>query len=120
MNYGKAMPSALVESDSGQTLHADSAYSGKPVAKVVSGKHMENQIHEKGYRGHPLSEEQKERNREKSRIRARVEHVFGFMENSMGGCFIRTIGKPRAVAVIGLMNLTYPEVNAKWQVKLNI
>jgi transposase, IS5 family len=67
-----------------------------------------------------LTQEQKERNREKSRICARVEHVFGFMENSakgskgvplghMGGCFIRTIGKPRAVAMIGLMNLTYPE-----------
>jgi IS5 family transposase len=97
----------LDESDAGQPLYGDSAYSGEPVAKVVSGKKMENHIHEKGYRGHPLTEEQKERNREKSRIRARVEHVFGFMENSMGGCFIRTIGKPRAVAVIGLMNLTH-------------
>jgi len=103
----QAVDELLVESDAGQTLHADSAYSGEPVAKVVSGKKMDNQIHEKGYRGRPLSEEQKERNREKSQIRARVEHVFGFMENSMGGCFIRTIGKPRAVAVIGLMNLTY-------------
>lgn len=97
----------LEESDAGQTLHADSAYSGEPVAKVVSDKQMENQIHEKAYSGHPLSEEQKDSNRKKSQIRVRVEHIFGFMENSMGGCFIRTIGKPRAVAMIGLMNLTY-------------
>jgi len=54
-----------------------------------------------------LNEEQKESNRQKSKFRARVEHIFGFMENSMGGCFVRTIGKSRAVAVIGLMNLTY-------------
>ena len=97
----------LVESDAGQPFYGDGAYSGVPVAKIVTKKQMKNQIHEKGYRGRPLTQEQKERNQEKSRIRVRVEHVFGFMENSMGGCFIRTIGKPRAIAVIGLMNLTY-------------
>ena len=65
----------LKESDGGQTLHADSAYSGEPVAEVVAEYHIENQIHEKGYRNNPLKEEQKECNREKSRIRARVEHI---------------------------------------------
>lgn len=46
-------------------------------------------------------------NTEKSRIRARVEHVFGMMENSMGGIFLRSIGKARAAVGIGLMNLVY-------------
>jgi IS5 family transposase len=36
-----------------------------------------------------------------------VEHVFGFMTNSMRGMFIRTIGKIRAAMTIGLMNLVY-------------
>jgi len=103
----QAVGKLLQDSDAGQPLHADSAYSGEAVAKIVAGKKMDNQIHEKGYREHPLTDEQKERNRKKSKVRARVEHIFGFMENSMGGCFVRTIGKPRAVAVIGLMNLTY-------------
>ena len=40
-------------------------------------------------------------------MRARVEHIFGFQENSMGGSFIRTIGKERAKVQIGLMNLVY-------------
>lgn len=103
----KAVEELLGEGDAGQTLYADSAYSGVPVAKVVEGKKMINEIHEKGYRGHPLTGEQKEGNKKKSKIRARVEHIFGFMENSMGGCFIRTVGKIRARAMIGLMNLTY-------------
>jgi len=30
-----------------------------------------------------LTEEQRASNREKSRVRSRVEHIFGFMENSM-------------------------------------
>ncbi|MEK7762983.1 MAG: IS5 family transposase [Nitrospirota bacterium] len=97
----------LTEADKGQPLHADSAYSGEPVAQVVEKKEMVNQIHEKGYRNNPLTEEQKENNRIKSKTRARVEHIFGFIENSMNGSFIRTIGIKRATAVIGLMNLTY-------------
>jgi len=40
---------------------------------------MINKVNEKGYCNHLLIEEQKANNREKSKIRARVEHVFGFM-----------------------------------------
>ncbi|MDI6803226.1 MAG: IS5 family transposase [Bacteroidota bacterium] len=97
----------ISEKDAGQPLHADSAYSGEPVVQAVEEKKIINQIQEKGYRNHPLSEEQKENNRHKSKIRARVEHIFGFVENSMGGLCIRTIGLTRTTAVIGLMNLTY-------------
>lgn len=97
----------LTETDKGQPLHADSAYSGEPIALVVEQKEMINQIHEKGYRNNPLTEEQRENNKVKSKTRARVEHIFGFIENSMNRSFIRTIGINRATAVIGLMNLTY-------------
>jgi IS5 family transposase len=37
----------------------------------------------------------------------RVEHIFGFVENSMHGSIVRTIGIARAKAKIGMMNLTY-------------
>jgi len=46
-------------------------------------------------------------NSKKSKFRARVEHVFGFMEISMKNMYIHTIGKIRATGIIGLMNLTY-------------
>lgn len=99
--------SLLSEKDSGQPFYGDSAYSGATVAEVLKNKKMDNQIHEKGYRDHPLTETQKESNRQKSKIRARVEHVFGFMVNSMGRMYIRCIGKTRARAMIGLTNLIY-------------
>ena len=51
--------------------------------------------------------EQKASNKEKSRTRVRVEHIFGFVENSMNSSIVRTIGLPRAKAKIGMMNLTY-------------
>ncbi len=46
-------------------------------------------------------------NKEKSRVRARVEHVFGSMTNELGGITIRTIGRMRAKVQIGLFNLVY-------------
>ena len=63
--------------------------------------------YEKGYRNRPLTEEQKENNRQKSRVRARIEHVFGYVTNSMGGIFLTCIGMRRTTAAIGLMNLIY-------------
>ncbi|MDI6802877.1 MAG: hypothetical protein QME58_03395 [Bacteroidota bacterium] len=45
------------------STHADSAYSGESVSLVVEHKKMINQIHEKGYRNKPLTEEQQEGNR---------------------------------------------------------
>jgi hypothetical protein len=68
---------------------------------------MINRVCEKGYRNKPLTEEQKANNTEKSRFRSRVEHIFGFMEMSMNGMYINSIGIRRAAAIIGLMNLTY-------------
>lgn len=97
----------LEEQDKGQSLHADSAYSGEPVAKIIDQYQMIAEINEKGHRNKPLTQEQIENNRVKSKTRARVEHLFGFIENSMNGSFIRTIGINRAATTIGLMNLTY-------------
>lgn len=98
----------LIEpSDKDQPLWADSAYSGEPIAKVIKKNKMKNKIHEKGTKNNPLNQKQIESNTEKSRVRVRVEHIFGFIENSMNGSYIRCIGKARAKAIIGLMNLTY-------------
>ena len=95
----------LEEKDKGQELYADSAYVGQE--DTLNKYELKNQIHEKGYKNNPLTENQKLSNTEKSRTRARVEHVFGFMENSMGSMFFRKVGIKRAETTIGLMNLTY-------------
>ena len=64
-------------------------------------------ICEKGFRGHPLCDEQKQCNRTKSKVRSRVEHVFGFIVRSMGGLVFRGIGIVRAKANVAMTNLTY-------------
>jgi IS5 family transposase len=97
----------LDERDKDEEFYADSAYSGVPQEAIIAAKEMVNQVCEKGARNRPLTQEQKAANTEKSRIRSRVEHIFGFMENSMNQMYIQCIGIKRATAVIGLMNLTY-------------
>jgi len=103
----QALDDLLNENDEGQDLHADSAYTGEEQEKTIEKYKMKNKVHEKGYRNKPLTDEQKISNTEKSKPRARVEHVFGFMEQSMNGLFIRSVGIVRATGIIGLINLTY-------------
>ena len=90
-------------------LWGDSAYLGKGLAEWIGDFYPEVQLNfcEKGVKGHPLTEAQKGNNREKSRIRARIEHIFGHMSGSMGGMFIRSIGMERAQCTIALKNLAY-------------
>ena len=87
----------------------DSAYaSAEHAARIKEAfPHIILHINEKGKRNHPLTDEQKESNRQKSKIRARVEHIFGYIARFMGGINIRTIGIKRATREITGMNLAY-------------
>jgi IS5 family transposase len=86
---------------------ADSAYRSEATETALSEAGYESHICEKGQSNQPLSDEQQAANRCRSKVRSRVEHIFGFQQNSMGGKLIRTIGKARAAVKIGCMNLTY-------------
>ena len=88
-------------------MHGDSAFTGGAFEEAVNKCDMINKIHEKGYRNNPLTEQQKQRNNIKSKIRARVEHIFGHIYQPVGNPIIRTTGIIRAKVKIGLMNLTY-------------
>jgi IS5 family transposase len=110
----------LTEEDSGQDLNADSAYTGEHQEKTIAKYGMNGQVNEKGYKNRPLTEEQKESNRLKSKVRARVEHIFGFMEQSMQGLFLRSVGIIRATGIIGLMNLTYNICRYEQVLRLNL
>src|SRR5438105_4509072 len=52
-------------------------------------------------------EAQKAANTTRSKVRARVEHVFGDQKNGMGAELVRTIGIVRARCKIGMTNLVY-------------
>ena len=98
------MPTMINETD--KAVYADSAYWGSVVAEALP-QNVENCIQERGTKKQPLTEEQKASNRIKSKTRCRIEHIFGFMTNSMHGITVRSVGLARAEFNIGLTNLIY-------------
>lgn len=105
MHDSQALDDLINERDGGQPLYGDAAYIGQEAS--IDKCEMVDQIHEKGTSTQKLTENQKANNRRKSSIRCRIEHVFGFMTNTMRAMYIGTIGIERAEAKIGLVNLTY-------------
>jgi IS5 family transposase len=89
-----------------RALYADSAYRSLEKEEKLAVDNIPSQICEKGSRNHPLTDEQKARNKIKSKVRARVEHIFA-AQAQMGGHVVRTIGLLRAQVKIGMMNLVY-------------
>ena len=87
-------------------LYGDCGYVGKKFVKQFP-KGVTSMIHEKAEKNRPLTEAQKASNREKSRIRCRIEHIFGYMTGAMHGITVRSIGLARAKFNIGMMNLVY-------------
>jgi IS5 family transposase len=94
-------------SNTGNGVWADSAYRSDQIEANLKAKGLQSRIHRRAARNHPLSERQKSANTTRSKVRARVEHVFGQQQNSMGGKIVRTIGIVRARFKIGMMNLGY-------------
>jgi len=103
-----------------QVVYADSAYSGEPIEAALAAKNVEPQINQKGTRGHPLSEEKKASNREKSKTRSRVEHVFAQMRGSMKALYQRCIGLKRNAACLTLTNLVYNMLRFEQIKRLNL
>lgn len=99
------MDGLLDEND--RVIYADSAYRSASFEESLNNAGIESKIQEKGVRNKPLNSKQKASNKKKSKIRVRVEHIFGFITNSMNGMYIRCIGAIRAKTAIGMKNLTY-------------
>ncbi|GJL52252.1 IS5 family transposase [Candidatus Nitrospira salsa] len=91
----------------GRDVWADAAYRSEEIETQLKKRKLRSRIQYKGYRDKPLTPKQTHTNQRRARVRARVEHVFGHQVTAMGGNLIRTIGRVRARAKIGLKNLTY-------------
>ena len=103
----QVLEAVLQPKTAGREVWGDAAYRSEEIEGQLKKRHLRSHIHYKAKRGKPLTSCQQQTNRCRSRIRARVEHVFGHQVTAMGGKLIRTIGRVRARAKIGLKNLAY-------------
>jgi len=97
----------LDDDNTASDVWADSAYRSAETEAKLKERGLKSRIHRKAHRHRPLSRREKQGNRTRSKVRARVEHVFGAQVNDMGGTLVRSIGIVRAKARIGLKNLAY-------------
>ena len=109
--YVKSIEAAglITEEDKGQEVWLDAGYTGLEGALTAKG--VKPIICEKGFRNHPLTDSQKLSNKQKSTVRSRVEHVFGFMEQSMRGLIFRCIGTSgqRQISPLQTWFITYAD-----------
>jgi transposase, IS5 family len=88
-------------------VYADSAYRSKEREERLRNRKVKSGILHKRVRGQPeLTAQQKQENRLWAGIRAKVEHVFGWMAN-MGYSRVRYRGLTRNALDFGLMVLAY-------------
>ena len=85
----------------------DSAFRSAEIEETLAEKGQRSQIHCKGHRNRPPNEREKRGKKNRSKVRARAEHILGTQSNDMGATLVRSIGLARAKARIGLKNLTY-------------
>jgi IS5 family transposase len=97
----------LNKGNTSSEVYGDSAYRSAETERRLKARGFTSRIHKRGRRNRPLTEAQAAANTAKSKVRARIEHVFGAQENAPGGRLVRTIGIVRATAKIGLQNLVY-------------
>jgi transposase, IS5 family len=97
----------LNKGNTSSDVYADSAYRSAEIEQKLKARGFRSRIHKRGRRNRPLSEAETEANHRKSKVQARIEHVFGAQENAPGGRLVRTIGIVRAKVKIGLQNLAY-------------
>ena len=107
LHDSQMLPELLDGKNADAMVWADSADQGKRVDSFLKEAGYESRIQDRGSRHHPLDTAAKERNRERSKTRAKVEHVFGQMEVVMGGKLTRCIGLARAQAWWCLRNLVF-------------
>jgi len=93
--------------NSNKDIYADGAYRSAEIEEYLKTEGHRSQIHRKGKRNKPLSKFQQAVNRKKSKVRCRVEHIFGMQLKRAGSMLLRSVGESRAKTKIGLRNLVY-------------
>lgn len=97
----------LDETNTSRDVWADSAYRSEENLADLERRGYREHLQRKGCRHRKLTDWEKQGNHTRSRIRCRVEHVFGMQAQIAGNLILRTVGRLRAEVKIGLRNLAY-------------
>lgn len=102
--------SALLDVSSkqkGRPLYGDSAYRSAETTQRCQRHGLVDRTHYKAHRNRPLTAQQEGWNTLRSKVRARVEHVFARIDQFRRGKPLRCTGLERAAVCLGLINLVH-------------
>ena len=97
----------LDQKNSSRDVWADSAYRSQDKLEKLEKQGFREHLQRKGCRSKKLTQRELQGNHTRSKVRSRVEHIFGVQTQRAGTLILRTIGVVRARAKIGLRNLAY-------------
>ena len=103
---GRELGVLLDKENTASAVWADTAYRSQKNEKRIAKAGLTSKIHFRRPPGKPLKEQHQRANAARSRVRYAVEHPFAEQKDRMG-LFIRTVGKARATAKIGMANITF-------------
>ena len=96
----------LDKTNTAKTVWADTAYRSVANETFMAKNGFVSRVHRKKPKGRSMPQAMRRANNAKSKVRARVEHVFAEQKDRMG-LFVRTIGIARATTKIGMANIVY-------------
>ncbi|MDE2442321.1 MAG: IS5 family transposase, partial [Betaproteobacteria bacterium] len=103
---GRMLRDVVTSENTASDVWADTAYRSQSNERRLKAQGRFSRIHRRKPKGRSMPENVRCGNATKSKVRARVEHVFAHQKAVMG-LFIRTIGIARAEAKITLVNLAF-------------
>ena len=103
---GRLLRDVVTGDNTASDVWGDTAFRSQANERWLRRRGRVSRIHRRKPRGRPMPERTAKANAAKSKVRARVEHVFAHQKAIMG-LFIRTIGIKRAEAKITLANMAY-------------
>ena len=103
---GRMLREVVTNDNTASDVWADTAYRSQSNERWLKSQGRVSRIHRRKPKGRPMPENVRRGNATKSKVRARVEHVFAHQKAVMG-LFVRTIGLARAQTKITLASLAF-------------
>lgn len=111
---GARLREGLIDrTNTASSVWADTAYRSQANEAFLSGAGKTSQIHRKKPKDRPMPKHNARANARKSKVRARVEHVFAHQKDRMN-LMVRSIGIKRAEATIIMANIAYNLGRWRW------
>ena len=101
------MARVVDDDNGGGEVWADRGCAAASNDAMLAARGLKSRILRKGAGARKASGTDKRVNRARSKIRSRVEHVFGSVRNELHGSMVRSIGRARAELRVGLKMIGY-------------